>query len=73
MEGEGVDIGLAPLTEIRFNESRGLGLVSLPDAVQNYTSYNGAVTTDAVDAAADFLRFLTTPEVRAVLAKTGVE
>ena len=73
LEGEGTDIGLAPLTEIRFNESRGLGLVALPDAVQNYTSYSAAVTTDAVDAAADFLRFLTTPEVKAALAATGVD
>ena len=73
LEGEGVDVGLAPLTEIRFNEPRGLGLASLPDVVQNYTSYNGAVTTGAVDAAGDFLEFLTTPEVRAVLAETGVE
>ena len=73
LEGEGIDIGLAPLTEIRFNAPRGLGLVALPDAVQNYTSYNAAVTTAAVDAAADFLRHLSTPEVRAALAATGVD
>jgi len=73
LDGEGIDIGLAPLTEIRFNESRGLGLVALPDAVQNYTSYSAAVTIDAVDAAADFLRFLTTPEVKAAFAATGVD
>ena len=73
LEGDGIDIGLAPLTEIRFNAPRGLALVALPDAVQNYTSYNAAVTTNAVGSAADFLRHLTTPEVRAALAATGVD
>jgi molybdate transport system substrate-binding protein len=73
LEGDGMDLGFAPLTELRANESNGLRLIALPDAVQNYTSYQAVVTIGAVEAAADFVRYLTTPEAREAFAATGVD
>ena len=73
IEGTGVDLGLAPLTEIRANADRGVRLVRLPEAVQNYTSYDAAIGTNAPDAAMAFVRFLATPEARELFADTGVE
>ena len=71
-EGEGRDLGLAPLTEIQANASEGVQMVPLPDDVQHYTVYHGVVATGAVEPAADFLRYLTTSTAREAFARTGV-
>lgn len=72
-EGTGVDVGLAPLTEIQANTPEGVRMVPLPEDVQNYTTYHGVLGTNAVGPASGFLERLTTPEARAAFAATGVD
>lgn len=72
-DGQGRDLGLAPMTEIQANASEGVRMIPLPDAVQNHTAYHAVVGTDAVDSAADFIQYLLTPESREVFRATGVE
>ena len=74
--GKGTEIGFGAITEIRLFESRGARLLApLPDAVQNFTAYDAAVmaATRAPQAAAEFVRFITTPEARSVFAAVGVQ
>ena len=69
-------IAFATISEIRANEPKGVSLVGpLPAAVQNYTTYAAAVMTasTAGDIARDFVRFITTPSARDVMAATGWE
>jgi molybdate transport system substrate-binding protein len=76
VEGKGNDIGLGAITEIRQFEPKGVMLVApLVDAVQNFTVYEAAVLTGArtPQSAARFVRFITTPEARTVLAAVGVQ
>ena len=76
VEGKGNDIGLGAITEIRQFEPKGVMLVApLVDAVQNFTVYEAAVMTAArtPQSAARFVRFITTPEARKVLAAVGVQ
>jgi molybdate transport system substrate-binding protein len=76
LEGKGNDIGLGAITEIRQFEPKGVMLVApLVDAVQNFTVYEAAVLTAArtPQSAARFVRFITTPEARKVLAAVGVQ
>ncbi len=72
-EGDGMDLGFAPLTEVRANAPDGIGMIALPDEVQNYTSYTAVVGTGAVEPAADFVRFLTTEAARNAFAASGVD
>jgi molybdate transport system substrate-binding protein len=72
-EGQGRDMGLAPLTEIQANTAAGVRMIPLPEEVQNYTAYHAVVGTGAVDAASGFVEFLLTPESREVFTGTGVE
>lgn len=72
-DGEGRDLGLAPMTEIQANAAEGVRMIPLPDEVQNYTAYHAVVGTDAVDSAVDFVQFLLTPESREVFRATGVQ
>jgi molybdate transport system substrate-binding protein len=72
-EGDGRDLGLAPLTEIQANAPQGVRMIPLPDDVQNYTTYHVVLGTGAGDDAADFARYLTTPAAREVFASTGVD
>jgi ABC-type molybdate transport system substrate-binding protein len=72
-EGMGTDVGLVPVTVIRNAESRGVRLVALPDAVQNYTSYTAVTASGADEAAADYVEFLATPRAREAFAATGVD
>jgi molybdate transport system substrate-binding protein len=73
LEGEGTDLGFAPLTEVRANAPNGLAMVALPEAVQNYTSYNAVAATNAPESAREFIRYLTTPGARETFAATGVD
>ena len=75
LQGKGNDIGLAPITAIKTNESRGLRLVPIPAEVQNYTSYTAVVMTRAqsAEAAGDFIRYMTAPAGKQAFAATGVD
>jgi len=72
-QGEGKDLGLAPLTEIQANLAEGVRMVPLPDDVQNHTTYHVVVGTGAVESAADFVRFLSTSASREAFVSTGVD
>jgi molybdate transport system substrate-binding protein len=73
--GDG-EIGFAAITEIRLYEPKGVRFAGpLPAQVQNSTSYSAAVMNDApeIDVARDFVRFMGTPEAKAVLVAAGIE
>jgi molybdate transport system substrate-binding protein len=72
-DGKGKDLGLAPLTEIQANTQERIRMIRLPDDVQNYTVYYVAVSENASQPTADFVRLLTTPEARKTFATTAVE
>ncbi len=70
------EIGFGPITEIKSFEPKGVVFVApLPADVQNYTTYVAAVLTGAraTDAAAQFIRYLTTSAARQAFAATGVQ
>jgi molybdate transport system substrate-binding protein len=74
--GSGNEFGFGAITEIRLFESKGARLVApLPAAVQNFTDYDVAVMTGTrtPQAAAEFVRFITTDAARAVFAGAGVQ
>jgi len=74
--GKGNEFGFGAITEIRLFEPKGARLVApLPDAVQNFTAYDAAVMASAraPEAAAEFVRFVTTAEARGVFAAVGVQ
>jgi molybdate transport system substrate-binding protein len=76
IRGGGGEIGFAAITEIRLYESKGVKFAGpLPAQVQNSTAYSAAVMTDApeIDVARDFVRFLGTPEAKAVFVAAGIE
>lgn len=76
IRGKGNEIGFGAITEIPMYEPKGLKLVGpLPADVQNYTSYEAAVMTGAVnaDAAKAVLRLMATPAGKAAFVNGGVE
>jgi molybdate transport system substrate-binding protein len=76
VRGGGGEIGFAAITEIRLFEPKGIRFVGpLPAQVQNSTAYSAAVMNDApeIDVARDFVRFLGTPEAKAVFVAAGIE
>lgn len=76
LNGKGREIGFAPITEILLHREKGMKLVGpLPPEVQNYTSYAAVVMTAAANAelAGAFVRYLGSPEGRALFAAAGVE
>ena len=76
IHGGGGEIGFAAITEIRLYEPKGVRFVGpLPAQVQNSTAYSAAVMTDApsIDVAREFVRFLGSPEAKAVLVAAGIE
>jgi molybdate transport system substrate-binding protein len=75
-QGQGNEIGFAPIPEIKQSEQRGVKLVGpLPGDVENYTTYGAAELTGATakDAAKAFLAYLATPEAKRILAGAGIE
>ena len=73
-QGSGNEIAFATISEIKANEPEGVSLVGpLPPAVQNSTTYAAAVMmgSQTGQAALGFVRFLTTPAARDVMASTG--
>ncbi|MEQ1772633.1 MAG: substrate-binding domain-containing protein [Burkholderiales bacterium] len=70
--------GVGQLAEISELADKGVAIVlaaALPDAIQSETSYEAAVATasNAQDAAAEFLRMLTSEAGRKMLASTGID
>jgi molybdate transport system substrate-binding protein len=71
-------IGVGQLAEISELADKGLAIAlvaPLPDAIQNVTAYDAAVTTASreQDAACVLARFLTAPEAKPVFAATGID
>jgi len=74
--GTSRDFGFGAITAIKAFEGNGTTYVApLPDSLQNFTGYDGAVMNGAraPQTAADFLEFLTTPVARRTLVAAGVE
>src|SRR2546429_7648065 len=76
LKGKGREIGFGPVTEILQHRGKGLKLVGpLPPEVQNYTSYSAAPMTAAPSAelARAFVRYLGSPEGKALFAAAGID
>jgi len=76
LKGKGKEIGFGPVTEILLHRDKGLKLVGpLPADIQNYTSYSAAPMTSAAnaEAAKAFVRYLGSPECKALLVAAGVD
>jgi len=76
LKGKGREIGFGPVTEILLHREKGLKLVGpLPPEVQNYTSYSAVPMTAAANAelAGVFVRYLGSPEGKALFVAAGVE
>ena len=76
LKGKGKEIGFGPVTEILLHRDKGLKLVGpLPADVQNYTHYAAAPMTAsaAPELARAFVRFLGSPEARALLVAAGID
>jgi molybdate transport system substrate-binding protein len=75
-KGKGNEIGFGAITEIRAYEPKGVVLAGpLPTDVQNYTSYEAAMMSDAIspEAARAVLNQLGTATAKAAFAAGGVE
>ena len=71
-------LGVGQLAEISELADKGVAIVlaaALPDAIQSETSYEAAVatTSNAQDAAAEFVRALASDAGRKMLAATGID
>jgi molybdate transport system substrate-binding protein len=76
LQGKGNEIGFGLISEIRPYEEKGIRFVGpLPESLQNYTNYEAIASagSKSSDAAREFIRFLTTPASKPVLARTGVD
>jgi len=76
LKGKGREIGFGPVTEILLHREKGLKLVGpLPSEVQNYTSYSAVPMTAAASAelARSFVRYLGSPEGKALFVAAGVD
>ena len=76
INGKGVEIGLVPVPVIISNEGKGIQLAGpLPAEVQNATSYAAVVMTSgkSIDAAKDFIRYLTLPAAKQTFKAAGVD
>jgi len=76
LKGKGREIGFGPVTEILLHREKGLKLVGpLPSEVQNYTSYSAVPMTAAENAqrARSFVRYLGSPEGKALFVAAGVD
>jgi molybdate transport system substrate-binding protein len=75
-KGAGNEIGLGAITVIIESPSKGVKFVGpLPAEVQNYTTYVALViaTSPVRDAAVALLRYLTSPEAKAIFTSVGIE
>jgi molybdate transport system substrate-binding protein len=74
LNGKGKEIGFSPITDILAHRDKGLRLVGpLPPEMQNYTAYVAALATNASEASRDFLRYLGSPQGKAIFSTAGIE
>jgi molybdate transport system substrate-binding protein len=74
--GSGNQIGFGAITEIKLFETKGVKFLGpLPADIQNYTTYNAALTTNGPqpEAAKAFIAFLATVEAKQLFAAAGIE
>jgi molybdate transport system substrate-binding protein len=75
-KGAGNEIGFGATTVIVEGKSQGLKFVGpLPAEIQNHTTYVATVVakTAAMDAAVTLVRYLASPEAKAILKAAGIE
>jgi molybdate transport system substrate-binding protein len=75
-KGKGRELGLGATTVIIENQSRGVKFVGpLPPEIQNYTAYAAAIVTasDTKGATQQFIRYLSSPQARALLSAAGIQ
>jgi molybdate transport system substrate-binding protein len=75
-KGNGRELGLGATTVIIENQSRGVKFVGpLPPEIQNYTAYAAAIVTgsDTKEATQQFIRYLSSPQARALLSAAGIQ
>jgi molybdate transport system substrate-binding protein len=76
IDGKGSEIGLAAISAIKIFKPGGFRYVGpLPTAIQNLTTYDAAVMTGAREpgAAAEFVKFITTPIARRIFLEAGIQ
>jgi molybdate transport system substrate-binding protein len=76
IQGKGNEIGFGLISEIKPYEQKGVQMVGpLPAAVQSYINYEAIVSVGSKvsDEAKSFIRYVTTPPAKKVLAGTGVD
>jgi molybdate transport system substrate-binding protein len=76
IDGKGDEIGLAAISAIKIFKSDKFRYVGpLPAPIQNHTTYDAAVIIGAREprAAAELVRFITTPAARRLFVEAGVE
>ena len=72
--GHGIEIAFGATTVIIENASKGVRFVGpLPAAIQNYTGYTAAATTNASEAARTLLRYFAAPAAKAIFTAAGIE
>ena len=74
--GNGREIGLGATTVIIENRDKGVQFAGpLPEAIQNYTAYAATFTAegDLNQAAQQFMRYLSSPAARTLLAAAGIQ
>jgi molybdate transport system substrate-binding protein len=75
-QGKGNEIGFGLISEIKPYEQKGVQMVGpLPPAVQSYINYEAIVSAGSkmAEEARGFIRYVTTPAAKKVLAVTGVD
>jgi molybdate transport system substrate-binding protein len=74
--GRGTEIGVAAISAIKLFKADGFRYVGpLPDGIQNFTTYDAVVMSDAREpgVAAAFLTFIATPAARQIFQEAGIE
>ena len=76
LKGTGSEIGFGPITEILLYRDKGVRFVGpLPPDIQNYTSYSAAAMTAraGTEPVPSFIRYLGSPEAKALFVAAGVD
>ncbi|HEY7220295.1 MAG TPA: substrate-binding domain-containing protein [Candidatus Binatia bacterium] len=74
-KGKGREIGLGATTVIAENSGKGVQFAGpLPAEIQNYTAYAAvSLSASTTEVARQFLRYLSSPEGKSLLAAAGIE
>jgi molybdate transport system substrate-binding protein len=74
-KGNGREVALGATTVIIEHAGKGMTFAgALPEEIQNYTAYECAVSTscNSIEAAQEFMRYLTLPEAKRQLIAAGI-